>query len=157
MSQKPYNGEGSRADEAMAWFGNVRGLLSAGGSVEFAPRGYSMWPTIRPGKDTVCLRAVADYRVSDIVLAACDNPPLLVLHRIVRLLPDGAVLRGDSNLYQTETCTFDGIAGRVTAISRDSRDVSSSVSTRLLAMLQRFPALVRRPAVRILNLWKNGI
>ena len=140
-----------------AWFADVKRLLEAGDTVELRPGGYSMWPAIRPGKDTVYIRAADAYRPSDIVLASCGTSGAVVLHRIVRVIPDGVVLRGDSNLYQTETCPFGAIAGRVEAHVRDVRDVTRSLSLRLPAALQRLPDGLRRPLVRILNLWKDGI
>lgn len=140
------------ASGSVAWFGKVLEIVSEEGVlVEFIPQGYSMWPALRPGRDTVLLKRAAAYRRGDIVLARCDAPHDVVLHRIVSVEDGRAVLMGDSNLFQTETCLLGAIAGKVTAISRDGRDITRSASTRLLGAVQRLPATLRRAVVRTLN------
>lgn len=142
---------------ALPWFAKVREVLAGGSLVEFAPKGYSMWPTLRPECDEVLIEPADVYHPSDIVLAHCDSPHGIVLHRIVSINTDRVVLMGDSNLYQTETCALNAIAGRVVLIRRNGRDVTKSTSTRLLGTIQRLPAGLRRMAVRLINLKRNGI
>lgn len=143
--------------DALQWFGRVKEILAGGGTVEFSPTGYSMWPALRPGTDMVRLSAAPRYRTGDMVLAQCAPPHGVVLHRIAAMRPDGLVtLAGDSNLYRTETCRTADIIGRVTAILRGGRDVSAAPQARLLAMIQRLPGPLRRTAVRIINLRRNA-
>lgn len=139
----------------LQWLEKVKSRLSSGGIVEFSPKGYSMWPTLRPGPDTVYVRASDEYRRSDIVLALCDSPHGIVLHRIKEVRQDRIILMGDSNLYQTETCSPGSIVGKVIMIRRGGRDISDSALTRFLAGVHRLPAGMRRMAVRILNLSKK--
>lgn len=141
---------------SLSWFGNVRRALSSGSLVEFSPKGYSMWPTLRPERDTVTIGRAAAYRPGDIVLALCDSPYGVILHRIARTEGNRIILMGDSNLFQTETCSHDTIAGKVLAIRRDGRDVSRSPLTRLSGAIQRLPAGLRRLAVRILSKSRHG-
>lgn len=141
---------------SLSWFGNVRRALSSGSLVEFSPKGYSMWPALRPERDTVTLGRAAAYRPGDIVLALCDSPYGVILHRIARIEGSRIILMGDSNLFQTETCAPDTIAGKVLAIRRDGRDISRSALTRLSGAIQRLPAGLRRLAVRILNKSRHG-
>lgn len=142
---------------SLIWFGKVKTILSAGGVVEFTPRGHSMWPAILPETDTVRVISSPEYRPSDIVLALCVNPPGVFLHRISRIESGEAVLMGDSNLRQTEQCPLENIAGKVIAVSRNGRDVYRSPVSCLLARIQRLPAPLRRFAVRILNFRRNGL
>lgn len=139
--------------EALVWFEKVRQHLQDGEAVEFSPKGYSMWPALRPATDTVRLRAATAYRRSDLVVARCGEPCGVFLHRIVEVHPDGVVLMGDSNLYQTERCGFADIAGKVTAVRRDGRDVTGSFSFGLLSRIQRLPSPLRRIFVRVVNLY----
>ena len=143
--------------EMGAWFKSVRELLLAGHIVELAPRGYSMWPTLSPDTDTIYLKQAKHYRPSDIVLASSTRPRGIFLHRIVSMRPDGAILMGDSNLYQTEICTSDEIIGKVVGITRHGREVSASPIHRLLTLIHRLPRPLRRVAIRIMNLRKKGI
>lgn len=136
------------------WYDRVRKLLDSGRTVEFSPKGYSMWPTLVPGRDVVRLVRCPSPQIGDIVLARRgDNA---VLHRIIEIRDGEYILRGDSNLYQTETCPATDIAGRVECVMRGGRDISDSLRIRILAAIQRMPVPVRRLAVRIINLRKNG-
>lgn len=141
---------------SLLWFENVRRVLSSGSLVEFSPKGYSMWPALRPERDTVTVGRAAAYRPGDIVLALCDSPYGVILHRIARTEGNRIILMGDSNLFQTETCAPGAIAGKVLAIRRDGRDVSRSALTRLSGAIQRLPAGLRRLAVRILSKSRHG-
>lgn len=136
------------------WYDRVRKLLDSGSTVEFSPKGYSMWPTLVPGRDVVRMAHCPSPRAGDIVLARWDGK--VVLHRVIGICGGGYILRGDSNLYQTETCPATDIAGRVECIMRGGRDISGSLRVRILAAIQRMPVPVRRLAVRIINLRKNG-
>lgn len=154
MADCQKNGEAAKAAE---WFGRVREILAAGSSAEFEPKGYSMWPALRPGSDTVRLSPAPAYRRGDIVLALCDGACGVVLHRIAAVGDGRATLMGDSNLYQTEMCRTADILGRVTAVIRRGRDVSASPAMRLQALIQRLPAPLRRTVVRIINIRMNAI
>ena len=133
-----------------AWVSEVQGLLEAGRTVAFAPRGMSMWPTLRPASDMVYIEPRQKYYRMDMVLAVADNPKGVFLHRVVRAEGDRYVLMGDANLYQTEECTRQSILGKVVRIRRGEQDVTSSPSTRLLRAMHRLPGPLRRLLVRIL-------
>lgn len=137
------------------WFVHVKNLLDAGGIVEFAPHGHSMWPTIRPGCDVV--RLVKSYcrKRGDIVLAISDNPRGVYLHRLVDIRDGLFILMGDSNLYQQEVCTESQVIGKVVAISRDGRDVTHSAIDRVYRSLLRIPMPARRFIIRIINLFNH--
>ncbi len=138
------------------WFTSVKEHLATGRIVAFTPKGYSMWPAIRPDKDTVYIQPCDVYRKSDIVLAHCSSPYGVVLHRIVDILPDRLILMGDANLYQTELCPLSSVAGKVVGISRNGHDITNSIPQRLLSSLHRLPLPLRRIGVRILkSLFKN--
>lgn len=64
--------------------------------------GSSMHPMLRHKRDTVYLTAVSSpLRRGDLILYRRDNGRY-VLHRIVRLLPDGAFICSGDNQYQPE-------------------------------------------------------
>lgn len=141
---------------SLSWFENVRHALSSGSLVEFSPKGYSMWPTLQPERDKVTIGRASAYSPGDIVLALCDSPYGVILHRIARIEGSRIILMGDSNLFQTETCSNDTIAGKVLAIRRDGRDISRSARTRLSGAIHRLPGVLRHLAVRILNKSRHG-
>lgn len=134
------------------WFKSVANLTAQGVTVEFVAQGYSMWPAIRPGRDVVSVRAAVGYHKSDIVLAHCSSPAGIFLHRVKEVLPEGYLLMGDSNLYQTEKAGTGMIAGKVVGIARDGREYINTKGYRILTAIQELPAALRRLVVRIINI-----
>ena len=67
----------------------IEEVLAQGGEFELHPRGKSMLPAIREGRDTVMLsRATPPYTRGDLLLYRRTNGTF-VLHRVVRVEKDG--------------------------------------------------------------------
>ncbi len=97
----------------------MRERLSAGQSVELSPRGISMRPMLREGRDTVILSAVTSpLRRFDIPLYQRDDGSF-VLHRIVRVEEGGYICIGDNQFRPEERVTDEQIIAVVTAYRRD--------------------------------------
>ena len=108
-------------------------LLAEGKEVRFTPSGVSMRPFIEGDRDSVVLSPIVGQpRVGDILLVRIENnsqlsilnsqfsTPTYVLHRLIRIEGETFVLQGDGNLMGEETCTREGLIGRVTAIESPS-------------------------------------
>ena len=108
-------------------------LLAEGKEVRFTPSGVSMRPFIEGDRDSVVLSPIVGQpRVGDILLVQIENnsqfsilhsqfsTPTYVLHRLIRIEGETFVLQGDGNLMGEETCTREGLIGRVTAIESPS-------------------------------------
>jgi len=78
----------------------IREVLQRGGEFELHPRGESMRPTIKEGRDTVLLSSPTRPPVrNDLLLYRRDNGTY-VLHRVVRVEKDGTLsLRGDNQYF----------------------------------------------------------
>lgn len=137
------------------WVSDVRRHLIAGERVSFTPSGFSMWPALRPEKDTVYIESQSFYSKMDIVLAVSENPGGVFLHRIIRIESGKYILMGDSNIYQSEQCSLQGILGKVVCIRRGDKDVTTSIVNRLLCVVHSLPPGLRRLSVRVLNLTKK--
>ena len=78
----------------------IRDVLAAGGEFSIKPRGESMLPYLREGRDSVVLSPLtAPPKRGDILLyvRASGTP---VLHRVVRVEKDGSlVMRGDNQYF----------------------------------------------------------
>lgn len=96
--------------------------LSEGRTVEIYPRGVSMRPLIREGKDSVVLCTPEKIRKNDIALYARGDA--FVLHRVIgKTKSEGYVLAGD-NQYITERGVFDSdVIAVVCAIKRNGREI----------------------------------
>ncbi len=101
----------------------IKEQIASGKTVTFSPKGVSMLPLIRQGRDSVTLKAVdRPLKRFDIVFYQRDNGHY-VLHRIVKL---GSTITciGD-NQYEYETgLRPERIFAVVSAVIRDKKTVS---------------------------------
>lgn len=148
--------EGKKLNTDMTeWVRTVKEILALGRTVSFSPVGLSMWPALRPGKDTVYIESRSDYSRMDIVLAVSENPKGIFLHRIIRIESGKYILMGDSNIFQTEVCSRQEILGKVVSIKRGDKDVTDSIANKLILVIHRSNPGFRRLLVRILNLFRK--
>lgn len=97
------------------------GLLNEGREVCFTPKGNSMLPFIRGGKDSVVLKKLPTVSVGDIVLVRL--PGRYVLHRVVAINNEELTLMGDGNIRGTEQGSLPDVMGTVTSIRKGERNV----------------------------------
>lgn len=100
----------------------IQQTLNEGHTVRFSPRGISMLPMLRQGRDTVTLAPVdRELKKYDIPLYRRDNGAF-VLHRIVKV-GDTLTCIGDNQYEPEYGIRMDQVIGVVTAFSRDDRNV----------------------------------
>lgn len=82
---------------------DIEKLLSEGNSIQFKPQGWSMYPTLTPGRDEVIVSPIdAEKRLKrgDVVLyrrwKENGEKDILVLHRIWKVSKQGIYLVGDN-------------------------------------------------------------
>lgn len=109
-------------------------LLAEGREVEMSPKGNSMLPFIREGKDSVVLKKLQDVSKGDIVLA--DLGKRYVLHRIIKIEGELLTLMGDGNLKGTERCSKQNVIGTVVSIVRGGRKAVTPGKGRVWAVLK---------------------
>ena len=77
-------------------------LLTQNGKITGLAYGNSMKPLLRHSKDNaVIIPITKPLKKNDVVLYRRPNTNELILHRIIKLTPNGFVIRGD-NVYYTE-------------------------------------------------------
>ena len=96
--------------------GEISLLLAEGREVAFTPKGTSMLPFIRGGRDSVTLKKLAEVKVGDIVLVRLPDSRY-VLHRVWSLDGDRVELMGDGNLAGTEKCRLADVMGTTVSIN----------------------------------------
>ena len=94
----------------------VGALLKEGREVSFTPKGASMLPFIKGGRDNVTLRKMDKVEVGDIVLVRLSDMRY-VLHRVIRIDGEALEIMGDGNIFGTEKCSTGDVMGTVTLIS----------------------------------------
>ncbi|MDO5154831.1 MAG: S24/S26 family peptidase [Eubacteriales bacterium] len=78
---------------------NVEALLAKYGTIQMAPKGYSMYPVIVPERDQVILKqadAMPLKRGMVVLYRRADDT--LVLHRVYKVKQDGIYLVGDNQV-----------------------------------------------------------
>ena len=138
----------SHLDEMMPL---IRECLAAGQSVKFSPRGVSMLPMIRQGRDSVSLSSPPDkLRKYDIPLYQRKDGHY-VLHRVVRVGKTYTCI-GDNQFVFEKGIEHDQVIAVCTAITRDGKTTSIySPGWRLYAAIwhySRFPRRVVRAVWR---------
>lgn len=95
-------------------------VLSSVGYVVICTAGTSMLPMLGDRRDTAEIHALSDapLRKYDVVLFRKGSA--LVLHRIIRVLPDAYLIRGDNSLAK-DTVPSENILGILTAFTRKGR------------------------------------
>ncbi len=97
--------------------------LKMGGTVTFKPKGTSMLPMLRPGKDSVTIKREDRISKNDVVLYKRKNNQF-VLHRIVRKTKDKYVMRGDNQWFFERGVSREMIIGVMTEFMRKERRIS---------------------------------
>ena len=102
--------------------GEISSLLEEGREVVFTPKGTSMLPFIRGGRDSVTLKKMDQVRVGDIVLAHLPDSRY-VLHRVVKVLPGDVFYIIGDNTVSGEYVKFENILGIMTYIQSEHREI----------------------------------
>lgn len=119
--------------------GLIREVISGGGEFTLFPKGTSMLPFIRQGRDSVILtNPPKDIRVGDIPLYKRDDGHY-VLHRIIKKEKGGTyTLCGDNQTSLEKGIRRDQIIAVVCAVCRDKKRKSvRSFSVRLYSFFWR--------------------
>lgn len=117
----------------------IREVTESGGEIRIFPKGTSMLPLLRQGRDSVVLvKAEGELSRGDIPLYKRDDGSY-VLHRIVKVEQDGTYTMCGDNQTTLETgIRPEQIIATVSAIYRkDKRVEKSALSYRLYVFLWR--------------------
>lgn len=101
---------------------DIEQLLKEGKSICIKPQGYSMYPLLVPGRDSVVIAPckVRTLRRGDVVLYRRDGS-ILVLHRIQKIKKEGLYLVGDNQRELEGPLRPDQVRGRMVEINRNGR------------------------------------
>ena len=99
-------------------------ILAGDGKLIYTGVGTSMLPLLRPKRDLIIIeRAASRLKKYDVPLYKRDSGKY-VLHRIVKIRPDGYVLCGDNQWRREYGVTDRQIIGMLTGFVRDGREIS---------------------------------
>ena len=125
-------------------------VIGSGGEFRLFPRGTSMKPLLREGKDSVALVAPEGYRRGDILLYRRPNGNF-VLHRLMEVEKDGRLtFCGDNQSLLEKGVAPDAVIARVAAVYRGEKRISF---TSLRYRLYKTSAL--SAPLRALRVWRK--
>lgn len=98
-------------------------LLEKDGYIVYTNVGYSMLPLLRQRRDVIEIRKKEPKRCKkyDVVLYKRGNK--YILHRILKVLPDGYIIAGDHNTFLERDVTDDMILGVMTRVIRNGKSI----------------------------------
>ena len=128
-------------------------VLSEQGFYLTTPTGHSMRPFIRADRDQVLVRPLVGRAVRGDVLLYVNGRGEQVLHRVIRPIEGGSLIRGDA-CYTDERVPAESVLGRMEVLYRGDREISvrRSVLHRLAVCLW----LVIYPLRYALNRLRRG-
>ncbi len=103
---------------------DIEALLADGQSVQFPPRGWSMYPLLADGRDQVIVAPLEGQRLrrGDVALYRRDNG-ILVLHRVWKVSSDGIWFVGDNQKTVEGPLQREQVLGVMTAVIRKGKTV----------------------------------
>ncbi len=134
----------------------IREQLNKGQTVRFSPRGTSMLPLLRHGKDSVELSPLPEkLKKYDIIFYQRPNGHY-VLHRIIGIANDQYTCMGDHQYVSEPGITHESVIAIVSGIYRGNRHyTASSLLYRIYSRCWVHSRFLRALLVRIAGFWKK--
>lgn len=98
-------------------------LLSERGYLVYTCKGTSMMPLLRQHRDIIEIRPKGENRCKKYDVVLYRRGENYILHRILRVLPDGYIIAGDNNTFLEYDIRDGQIIGVMTRLIRDGREI----------------------------------
>ena len=98
-------------------------LLSYRGYIVYTCKGISMMPLLRQHRDIIEIRPKGDYICKKYDVVLYKRGEKYILHRILRVLPDGYIIAGDNNAFLEYDIKDEQIIGVMVRVLRDGREI----------------------------------
>ncbi len=100
-------------------------LLQKDGYLLYTNVGRSMMPLLRQRRDLIEIHAKGPGRCKKYDVVLYKRGDKYILHRILKVLPDGYIIAGDNNTFLETDIKDENILGVMTRVIRDGRQVTS--------------------------------
>ena len=101
-------------------------VLDRDGYLVYTNVGCSMMPLLRQRRDVIEIRKKAPGRCRKYDVVLYKRGDRYILHRIIKVLPDGYVIMGDHNTFKEYDVTDDMILGVMTRVVRDGKSITTT-------------------------------
>ena len=98
-------------------------LLERQGYFVYTNLGNSMLPLLRPRRDVIEIRPKPAPRCKKYDVVLYRRGGIYILHRVLKVLPEGYLIAGDHNTFLEKDVTDDMIIGVMTRVTRDGRPI----------------------------------
>lgn len=99
-------------------------VLQRNGVLIYTSVGYSMMPLLRQKKDIIEIRKKGPGRCKKYDVVLYKRGKKYVLHRILKVLPDGYIINGDSCVVLEKDIKDEDILGVMTRVNRNGKDIT---------------------------------
>ena len=134
---------------------DIEATLESEGVYVSTTSGVSMYPMLRDRRDTVVVTPTSQ-RLKKYDVALYKRGDSYVLHRVIKVLPDSYVIRGDNCIAKEYGITDRDVLGKLTAFYRKDREVNMQSApyklySRLICLFHPLVSL----KLKLLNRLKN--
>ena len=105
-------------------FVSFEDLLQQDGYLVYTNIGCSMMPLLREKRDVIEIRKKESGRCKKYDVVLYKRGDRYILHRILKVLPQGYIIAGDHNTFIEKDITDDRILGVMTRVVRDGKTIS---------------------------------
>ena len=102
---------------------HVEDVLRETGIFVSTTAGVSMYPMLRNRRDTIIVRPCYGARLNKYDVPLYKRGDKLILHRVIKVLPDSYIIRGDNCLQKEYGITDRQILGVLTGFYRDGKEI----------------------------------
>ncbi len=118
---------------------DYRTQIEKDGVIAQLTRGFSMMPMLRQNRDTVIIKRITEKPKENDVLLYLNDEDKYVLHRVIKVLDNGYIIRGDNNFFNEYNIRDENIVGILEGFYRDEKfiDCSKNAGYKLYIQLNR--------------------
>ena len=98
-------------------------MLSERGYIVYTCNGTSMMPLLRQHRDVIEIRPKGEHRCRKYDVVLYKRGENYILHRILRVLPDGYIITGDNNTFLEYDIKDVQIIGVMVRLVRDGKEI----------------------------------
>lgn len=134
---------------------NYKETLTKNGILAFVPKGDSMWPFIKNGKQTVVIKPASNPLKKYDVCFYERADGTFVLHRIIDFYDDGYIVIGDSQMTK-EKVKFEQVFGVMTEFYKGKKVISVTDEGYSQSVDKWYANLIRRERkIKSYYFWKR--
>ena len=99
-------------------------ILNSDGILVYTNVGYSMMPLLHQRKDVIEIRKKEDDRCNKYDVVLYKRGDHYILHRVLKVMPEGYIIAGDHNTCIDGLITDDMVIGVMTRVIRSGRSIT---------------------------------